>query len=210
MAGRQQCFDPRVLRGGPHRENRARALDVMSAALAAVDPQEAVRRHLRREGDELWVEGQRYDLGRYRHVYVAGAGKASAAMAAAIEELRQLIDRVKARERLGVCFDTCHVFASGYELRTSDGYEATMGELDRVIGLKRVRAFHLNDSKGGLGSHLDRHEHIGQGQLGLDAFRWLLNDPRWAGLPMVLETDKSKDLHEDVENLRRLRGLIGP
>jgi len=126
------------------------------------------------------------------------------------EELRQLIDRVKARERLGVCFDTCHVFASGYELRTSDGYEATMGELDRVIGLKRVRAFHLNDSKGGLGSHLDRHEHIGQGQLGLDAFRWLLNDPRWAGLPMVLETDKSKDLHEDVENLRRLRGLIGP
>jgi len=85
-----------------------------------------------------------------------------------------------------------------------------MVALDETVGLKHVLAFHLNDSQGALGGHRDRHAHIGQGQLGLDAFRWLLNDPRWADRPMVLETDKSPDLHEDVENLARLRALVEP
>lgn len=125
------------------------------------------------------------------------------------EHLRWLLERVRQAERLGVCFDTCHVFAAGYELRTREGYEATMQELERIVGQERVYAFHLNDSKGGLGERLDRHEHIGDGQLGLAAFRWLLNDPRWQDRPMVIETEKSDDLHEDAENLRRLRSLIG-
>jgi deoxyribonuclease-4 len=124
------------------------------------------------------------------------------------EELRDLIGQTKAPERLGVCFDTCHVFAAGYELRTQEGYRATMHELEHVIGAKRVLAFHLNDSKGGLGSHVDRHQNIGEGQIGLDGFRWLLNDRRWRDRPMVIETEKSEDLHEDVENLRKLRGLM--
>ncbi len=125
------------------------------------------------------------------------------------EELHELLRLVRQPKRVGVCVDTCHIFAAGYELRTRQGYEATMRELDRVVGLKRVEAFHLNDSVGGLGSHLDRHENIGEGQLGLEAFRHLLNDPRWKDRPMVIETEKSADLHEDVENLRRLRSLIG-
>ena len=124
------------------------------------------------------------------------------------EELRQIIERVREHGRLGVCFDTCHAFAAGYDLRTREAYEAVMQELDAAVGLKRVLAFHLNDSAGKLGGHRDRHAHIGQGQLGLDAFRWLLNDPRWRDRPMVIETDKSPDMHEDVENLARLRSLI--
>lgn len=124
------------------------------------------------------------------------------------EELGDVIQGVKAPERLGVCFDTCHVFAAGYELRTHEGYEATMHEFDKIVGLQRIAAFHLNDSASGKGERADRHADIGDGQLGLDAFRWLLNDPRWADRPMVLETNRSPDMHEDVENLRRLRSLI--
>ncbi|MCL6430753.1 MAG: deoxyribonuclease IV [Anaerolineae bacterium] len=135
----------------------------------------------------------------------AGAGTV---LGRRFEELRGIIDRVKEPGRLAVCFDTCHVFASGYDLRTREAYEQTMRELERIIGRNRVLAFHLNDSRGGLGSHIDRHENIGEGQLGLDGFRWLLNDPRWADRPMVIETEKSEDMHEDVENLRRLRSLI--
>jgi deoxyribonuclease-4 len=114
-------------------------------------------------------------------------------------------------ERMGVCIDTCHIFAAGYPLHTPEEYEATFRELDAVIGLGRVRAFHLNDSKKGLGSRVDRHEHIGEGQIGLEPFRRLLNDPRFAHLPMYLETKKeTRDGEEmDAVNLRRLRGLVG-
>ena len=135
------------------------------------------------------------------------AGQGSV-LGARFEHLQSLLQQVKEAHRLGICFDTCHAFAEGYELRTREGYEATMHELDRAVGLERVQAFHLNDSAGEKGSHLDRHAHIGEGHLGLNGFRWLLNDPRWGSRPMVLETDKSPDLHEDVENLRRLRSLI--
>lgn len=135
----------------------------------------------------------------------AGAGTV---LGARFEQLRSLLDRVRAPERLGVCFDTCHAFAEGYELRTREDYEATMQALGEIVGLERVLAFHLNDSAGKKGGHRDRHAHIGEGELGLDAFRWLLNDRRWSDRPMVLETDKSPDMHEDVENLRRLRALL--
>ena len=109
---------------------------------------------------------------------------------------------------LGACFDTCHALAAGYEFRDAVSYAETFARLDSTIGLSRLRAFHLNDSRGGLGSRVDRHAHIGRGEVGLEAFRLLLNDPRFRGLPMVLETEKGDDLAEDRENLAVLRSLV--
>lgn len=122
--------------------------------------------------------------------------------------MKEILKRVKEPERMGLCLDTCHLFAAGYELRTKDGYEAMVAELDREVGVSRVKCFHLNDAKKDLGSRVDRHEHIGKGFLGLEPFRMILNDPRFAGLPMVLETPKDEDLKDDVENLKVLRSLI--
>lgn len=124
------------------------------------------------------------------------------------EHLAWLLDQTPEGDRLGVCLDTCHVFAAGYELRTPEGYAATMDAFDRVIGLERLKVLHLNDSKGDLGSRKDRHEHIGEGQIGLEGFRHMLNDPRLRNLPGLLETPKSDDLHEDEENLTVLKDLI--
>jgi deoxyribonuclease-4 len=123
-------------------------------------------------------------------------------------QIGAMIEGTAAPARLGVCFDTAHAFAAGYELRTEEGYEATWAEFDEVLGLERLKAIHLNDSKRELGSRVDRHEHIGQGELGLEAFRLLLNDARFHGIPMTLETEKGPDLEEDRENLRVLRSLI--
>lgn len=123
-------------------------------------------------------------------------------------QLRSLIDGVTEPERLGICFDTAHAFAAGYELRTREGYEATWAEFDATLGLDRLNAIHLNDSKKDLGSRVDRHDHIGRGLLGLEPFRFLVNDPRFLGIPMTLETEKGPDLAEDKENLAVLRSLI--
>jgi deoxyribonuclease-4 len=123
-------------------------------------------------------------------------------------QLRAIINGVKEPARLGVCFDTAHAFAAGYELRTPKGYEATWTQFDETLGFDRLKALHLNDSKKELGSRVDRHDHIGKGLLGLEPFRLLLNDPRLCGLPMTLETDKGPDLAEDKENLAVLRSLI--
>ena len=111
-------------------------------------------------------------------------------------------------ERVGVCVDSCHIFAAGYELRTPEGYAATIDELEREVGLAQVKFFHLNDSKKGLGSRVDRHDHIGQGMIGPEGFRHLVNDPRFAGLPMTIETDKGDDLAEDRMNIDFLRSLL--
>ena len=124
------------------------------------------------------------------------------------EQLRAMIDGVRAPERLGVCFDTAHAFAAGYELRTDEGFAETWAAFDRVLGAERLKAVHLNDAKRELGSRVDRHEHIGQGELGLEPFRLLVNEPRFRGLPMVLETEKGPDLEEDRENLQVLRSLV--
>ncbi len=124
------------------------------------------------------------------------------------EELAAIISGSKYPRRLGVCIDTCHTFAAGYDIRTKEAYEATMEEFDRVVGIERIHLFHLNDSKKGLGSRVDRHEHIGQGEIGLEAFRNFLNDPRFADHPMTLETPKGKDLQEDRDNLAVLRSLL--
>lgn len=123
------------------------------------------------------------------------------------EELAWLIEQVKQPERIGVCVDTCHLFAAGYDFRTPEGYAAVFDRLIELVGSERIKAFHLNDSKGELGSHLDRHMPIGEGQIGLEGFRLLVNDPRFATLPMVLETPKEADELADVRNLTILRGL---
>ncbi len=125
------------------------------------------------------------------------------------EQLADIRSRVKHPERVAFCFDTCHAFAAGYDFRTREGYEAMMEAWDRILGIERLKAFHMNDSKHPLGSRKDRHEHIGKGTIGLDGFRWIVNDPRFEQVPMVLETPKSRDMHEDVENLKVLRSLVG-
>ena len=126
------------------------------------------------------------------------------------EHLATILDEVAEPDRLGVCFDTCHVFAAGYPLSTEREYKATMAELDKVVGLKQIRAFHLNDSKQPLGSRVDRHAHIGRGKMGLEPFRNLLNDARFRRIPMYLETAKEQEegVEMDVINLATLRGLL--
>jgi len=124
------------------------------------------------------------------------------------EQIGDMIDATKENDRIRVCFDTEHAFAAGYDIRTKEGYEKTFSEFDEAIGIKLLAAFHLNDSKKEFHSRVDRHEHIGQGFIGVEAFRLLMNDQRFWGLPMCLETPKGPDLKEDRENLTLLRSLI--
>ena len=122
--------------------------------------------------------------------------------------LAHIFDRVKKPERLGICLDTAHLFAAGYDIRNPAGWDRALDELDSLVGLDQVVAFHLNDSKTDLGSRVDRHEHIGKGKIGLDAFRHIVNDDRFSDHPACLETPRSDDLHEDIENLRVLNSLV--
>jgi deoxyribonuclease IV len=124
------------------------------------------------------------------------------------EQIGAIIDATKQSERLRVCFDTEHAFAAGYDIRTKDGYERTFTEFDEAIGIKLLAAFHLNDSKKEFNSRVDRHENIGKGFIGVEAFRLLMNDTRFWGLPMCLETPKGPELKEDRENLALLRSLL--
>jgi deoxyribonuclease IV len=137
----------------------------------------------------------------------ATAGQGSA-LGYRFEQLQAMREGVHEPDRVAFCFDTCHVFAAGYDIRTPETYAATVAEFDRVLGLERLKCFHFNDSKKGLASRVDRHDHVGTGLLGLAPFGFILNDPRFAAVPMILETPKSEDMHEDVENLRVLQGLI--
>ena len=126
------------------------------------------------------------------------------------EQLAEILDGVRQPDRLGICFDTCHVFAAGYPLGTEKEYRSTMRALGRTVGLKRIKAFHLNDSRRALGSRVDRHAHIGRGRMGPEPFRRLLNDRRFRKVPMYLETPKGKEKGVDLDaiNLKTLRGLI--
>jgi deoxyribonuclease IV len=124
-----------------------------------------------------------------------------------LEHLEYFVQHCSDPNRIGVCIDTCHLFASGYDFRSPESYERTFGELLSRIPKRKILAIHLNDSKLPLNSKVDRHEHIGKGHLGVEAFRMLMNDPRFAKVPKVLETPKGKDLAEDVVNLSLLRSL---
>jgi deoxyribonuclease-4 len=126
----------------------------------------------------------------------AGQGRC---LGGSFEEIASVLDGVRAQDRVGACFDTCHALAAGYEFRDARAYAETFHHLDATIGIQRLRAFHLNDSRGALGSRVDRHAAIGRGEVGLEPFRLLLNDPRFQGLPMVIETEKGDDLAEDRE-----------
>jgi deoxyribonuclease-4 len=146
--------------------------------------------------------------------HTAGQGSA---MGASFEQIAAMLEESRHRKRLGVCLDTCHLLASGYDICTEDGYRDTFDRFGALIGFERLRVFHLNDSKKPCQSRVDRHEHIGKGCIGLEPFRRLLNDPRFAHLPMLIETEKTEwrdrsriDVDPlDEMNLSVLRGLLG-
>ena len=121
------------------------------------------------------------------------------------EHLQQIIERSSQPDRLGVCFDTCHVFAAGYDLRTEDNYCQTFDIFDQIVGLDRIKAYHLNDAKSEFGSRVDRHDHIGQGNIGPIAFELLVNDPRLQNRPMIIETPEMDKMHS--QNLQILRQM---
>jgi deoxyribonuclease-4 len=126
------------------------------------------------------------------------------------EHLASILKQVAEPERLAVCLDTCHVFAAGYALSPESEYKKTLKEFNKILGLKRLKAFHVNDSLKAFGSRVDRHAHIGKGQLGLEPFRLLVNDPRFRNRPMILETPKEDDKTDNLDavNLGTLRSLV--
>jgi deoxyribonuclease-4 len=146
--------------------------------------------------------------------HTAGQGTA---MGATFEQIAAMLDGVRSKNRLGVCLDTCHLLASGYDICSEEGYCDTFDRFDELIGFDRLKVFHLNDSKKPCRSRVDRHEHIGRGCIGLEPFRRLVNDPRFDHLPMVIETEKTETREKmrivpdamDVMNLNTLRGLRG-
>jgi deoxyribonuclease IV len=145
--------------------------------------------------------------GRCRIALEITAGQGSC-LGHTFEHLAKIIERSKFPERLTTCLDTAHLFAAGFDISTPKGFWETMRNFDRIIGRDRLAAWHLNDSKTALGSHVDRHEHIGKGKIGLVPFSEIMRSEEFAAIPKVLETPKSDDLKEDVENLRVLRGLL--
>jgi len=145
--------------------------------------------------------------------HTAGQGTS---LGASFGEIATIIARMKRHRRVGVCLDTCHLLASGYDISSREGYEKTFDEFGRLVGFERLKVFHMNDSKRPLGSRVDRHTHIGEGCVGLEAFRWIVNDARFADLPMLLETPKEERRSPtaigvdrfDAQNLQTLRSLI--
>ena len=133
------------------------------------------------------------------------AGQGSA-LNSKLEELEWLINEINQPNRLGVCLDTAHLFAAGYDLRTKETYEATMTEIEQKLGRETVKVIHCNDSKKALGSRVDRHEHIGQGLIGIEAFNHLVNDPRWSHTMIILETPEAESHHKmNLDVLKKLR-----
>lgn len=135
------------------------------------------------------------------------AGQGSS-LGSSFEEIGFILQNSAFGSTMGMCLDTAHGFAAGYDLRDEEAYGRTFAKIEEQVGLDRLKFFHINDSKRELGSRVDRHEHIGKGKIGLEGFRLLLNDPRFERHPMVLETPKGKELEEDRENLRVLRSLL--
>ncbi|MFZ4856992.1 MAG: deoxyribonuclease IV [Desulfuromonadaceae bacterium] len=154
--------------------------------------------------DQLFNEVPQFE-GRVLIETTAGQGSN---LGRTFEELAAIVNGSRYPEKIGVCFDTCHTFAAGYNTATEEGYRDTMEQFDRLIGLDRLHCFHLNDSKKGLGSRVDRHDHIGQGTLGLNPFRFILNDSRFQSVPKILETPKGDNDEMDAVNLALLRGLV--
>ena len=121
------------------------------------------------------------------------------------EQIARILSRVRGKSRVGVCLDTAHTFAAGYDLRTPEAFAATLADFDRIVGFSHLRGVHLNDSKADLGSHVDRHAPIGEGKIGLEAFRLIMNDPRFEGIPLILETPESERWAEEIALLTGLQ-----
>ncbi len=134
----------------------------------------------------------------------AGAG---GEIAGGFEELKELIAGVDIQDRVGICFDTCHAFAAGYDLRNRDGWETTLRDFNRLIGIEKLKLFHLNDALYELGSHRDRHQHIGLGKIGLEGFEYLVNHPQLNKIPGILETPQESE-GDDLRNLAALRKMV--
>ena len=127
----------------------------------------------------------------------------------AFEHLSEMLNKIEDRHRMGVCLDTNHIFAAGYDIRKKASYRQTMDTFDRIIGLENLYVIHLNDSKRGFGSRIDRHHHIGEGTIGIQAFEFILNDKRLMKIPKIIETDKGEKGEDwDRVNLERLRALV--
>ena len=163
------------------------------------------------EGIKRIVESLNEAHDRTKGARVASVIETTAGQGSAIgyrfEHLRKIMDGVEHPDRMRVCVDTCHIFAAGYDISKEEAYQKTMEEFDTVIGLTKLAAIHMNDSKKPLGSHIDRHEHIGKGAIGKEGFRLIMQDERLAGIPKILETPKGEDLREDRINLATLRRL---
>jgi deoxyribonuclease-4 len=146
---------------------------------------------------------------RQASVLLEGTAGQGTAVGWRFEQLAALLEEIRPSERCGICLDTCHLFAAGYDLRSEVAYARTMDEFDRVVGLARLRAIHANDCRCDLGGRVDRHAHIGEGRIGIDGFRLLMSDGRLAHLPVIIETPKSPDgMAADRRNLARLRRLV--
>lgn len=170
---------------------------------------------LRLVADALRSLLDRRPLGTTQVLLECTAGQGTS-LGASFEQLAAIIERLDRHPRVGVCLDTCHLLAAGYDIASDDGYRATFTAFESTVGLARLKAFHVNDSKKPLGSRVDRHEHIGDGHVGLAAFGRLVNDPRFAAVPMILETPKAEGKATgaiavdplDARNLDRLRSLV--
>jgi deoxyribonuclease-4 len=146
-------------------------------------------------------------VGKCRIALEITAGQGSC-LGYTFEQLAKIIERSKFPERLATCLDTAHLFEAGFDISTEKGFWDTIRKFDRIVGRERLVGWHLNDSKTGLGSRVDRHEHIGKGKIGLAPFSEIMRSKEFNAIPKVLETPKNEDLKEDVENLRILTGLL--
>ncbi len=165
-----------------------------------------------KEGIKIIAESLNIAHEKTKGYKVSSMLEATAGQGAAIgyrfEHLAEIIDLVDEKERMSVCIDTAHIFAAGYDIKSPEGYKKTFKEFDSIIGLERLKCFHMNDSKKDLGTRVDRHEHIGKGFIGVEGFTNLMSDKKLVHVPKILETPKGKEQLEDVENLDVLRGLI--
>ena len=196
--------------------DRAEALGLLGVVLhpgCYTDGSEAHGLALIADGLDLLLREQR--RGRTMVILEHTAGQGTS-LGATFEQLATIIGLMKASRRVGVCLDTCHLLAAGYDIASPEGYARTFKDFGRIVGFDRLKAFHMNDSKRPLGSRVDRHTHIGEGCVGLGAFGRIVNDRRFEGLPMLLETPKSEGKATgpivadplDVKNLSTLRGLV--
>ena len=149
------------------------------------------------------------DNGNYPHLLLETTAGQGSSIGHTFESIAALISRMKQKKKIGVCMDTSHIFAAGYDIRNKKAYEKTFNDFDRIIGLKYLKLIHMNDSKKDLGTRVDRHENIGKGFIGIRAFELIMNDKRLADIPKIIETPKDKQNKEqDIKNLNRLRKLV--